>query len=152
MLEAVRARIRRWRMKTLNRSRPMGDGKHCPACGVDIGVWPVFSAGLPNRLRCPRCKARLAYRRTGLLWLVILPVLAAVVVVSYHVASAFDPQSPQWPLVFVGVMLASWVPVELLSAWYLRAYKVLEDRSSKPPPSEGAPPDEGAAANRGPTS
>ena len=38
----------------------MPDGKHCPACGQDVGYWAV-ARGL-FRVRCPRCRARLHHR------------------------------------------------------------------------------------------
>jgi len=43
----------------------MRDGKHCPECEKDIGVWPVLSAGLPSRVHCPHCHARLTYGNIG---------------------------------------------------------------------------------------
>ena len=54
------------------------EGKNCPNCGVDIGVWPVFSAGLPNRIWCPRCKSQLRYRKSLLIAARMLPLLIAV--------------------------------------------------------------------------
>ncbi len=39
----------------------MANGKVCPACAKDIGVWAIFSAGGPSRIRCPHCRARLRY-------------------------------------------------------------------------------------------
>ncbi|MBX9581454.1 MAG: hypothetical protein K2X87_14230 [Gemmataceae bacterium] len=62
----------------------MGDGQHCPACGRDIGVWPVFTAGLPNRVRCPHCSARLGYHDIGWVVVVLLLVLAGVLVGAYY--------------------------------------------------------------------
>ncbi len=28
----------------------MADGGHCPNCGNDIGVWPIFAAVAPSRI------------------------------------------------------------------------------------------------------
>jgi hypothetical protein len=115
----------------------MTDGKHCPACGVDIGVWPIFAAGLPNLIRCPRCKARLRYAQAGLVWLVATLAMAAVLVAAFGAAVAIGGAARA--LIFAGITLAAWVPIELLIARHLRAHKALEDRSGKPPPSgEGA--------------
>jgi len=63
-----------------------------------------------------------------LVCVVIMLTLSLVVIASLYVATAFGPLL-WWPLVFFGIWLAAWVPLELLSAWYLRAYKVLEDCS-----------------------
>jgi hypothetical protein len=104
----------------------MSDGKHCPSCGKDIGVWPVFSAGLPNRVRCPHCKARLEYR--GVVGLVIL---LSVLGVALLAASVYAVQhldltgGPQRALAFAGLVLGLWVPVELAVALYLRSTKEL---------------------------
>ena len=105
----------------------MPDGKHCPACGVDIGVWPIYSAGLPNRIRCPRCKARVAYRETGPVLCAALLVLAAVTAGAWFVAESFEGYRRL--IAFAVVMGVGWQPIELVLAWYLRANKVLEHRS-----------------------
>jgi hypothetical protein len=121
----------------------MRDGKHCPACGVDIGLWPIFSAGLPGRIRCPRCEARLGYRGIGMvllvLGLVLVLVTAAVFAFAYLVSLWFAGDLrllvflAAWLLLFV-----AWVPVELVAAKYLRENKVLECRlGGKPPGGEG---------------
>ena len=41
----------------------MPDGKHCPACGNDVGYWAV-ALGL-FRIRCPHCGAKLHHRLDG---------------------------------------------------------------------------------------
>ncbi len=110
----------------------MGDGKHCPACGVDIGVWPIFSAGLPNLIRCPRRKARLGYRRIGPLRLILLLLTVAVLAAAYWVSMPFDGN--QRPVVFLVVALGAWIPVEVIVALYLRGNKVLFHRASNNQP------------------
>jgi hypothetical protein len=112
----------------------MGDGKHCPACGADIGVWRVFSAGWPDRIRCPRCKARLGYRGIGPLVIVGLLALGAVVAAAYAVAMSFEVNRQL--VAFGAVLLGAWVLVELAATWYLRANKVLEFRSGGAPPGD----------------
>jgi len=66
------------------------DGKRCPSCQRDIGVWPILTAGLPNRIWCPHCHARLSYRFTSqniaiLVWVAIL-VCAISVCITVVVA------------------------------------------------------------------
>jgi hypothetical protein len=112
----------------------MADGKHCPACGVDIGVWPIFSAGLPNLIRCPRCKARLAYPQIGALLLVLLLVFAVVAPVAYFVAASFE--GIQRLVALLVIVFGAWVPIELVVALYLRDNKTLEYRSGGAPPAE----------------
>jgi hypothetical protein len=101
---------------------PMSDGKHCPACGKDIGIWPVLSAGLPSRVRCPHCKSRLSYGSGLSLLLIALIVLVLVVCVgiasyylaSQHLAAGSRVSQPiKFYGIVAGVFLALWLPVWL---------------------------------------
>jgi hypothetical protein len=107
----------------------MTDGKHCPLCGADIGVLPIVLAVLPNRIRCPHCKARLAYPG---IWDDVMPVsLYALVCLGFfanYLAGEFD--GSERAVVILGVLFAGWVPLELATAWYLRSHKVLVAPSS----------------------
>ncbi len=98
----------------------MGDGKHCPSCGKDIGVWPVFSAGFPSWIWCPHCKSRLRYRDAANI-AAVLVAIALLVVVS---ALIFFPSlTNRGRLV---ILLIPWVPVELVMTWFLRNRRELE--------------------------
>lgn len=108
----------------------MRDGKHCPACGVDIGVRPVWFAPLPNLIRCPRCKARLSYE--GIVAAVVVLVLLAVAVTAAAIFVTSPIEGNQRLLAFAAVALGVWVPVELAGALYLRANKTLVCRSGQP--------------------
>jgi DNA-directed RNA polymerase subunit RPC12/RpoP len=55
----------------------MPDGKHCPACGRDVGYWAV-ARGL-FRIRCPHCGARLCHRLTPRMNAVTTAVATAAV-------------------------------------------------------------------------
>src|SRR5579864_4806947 len=112
----------------------MRDGKHCPACGVDIGLWPVASATLPSRIRCPRCKARLGYRGIGTVVLVLVLVSVPVFAFAWLVSLLFVGVIQL--TVLLAVLFAAWVPVELVAAKYLRENKVLEYRSGGTPPAD----------------
>jgi uncharacterized protein (DUF983 family) len=107
----------------------MGDGKRCPACGQNIGVWPVFSAGLPNRIRCPHCSTRLRYHDAGWVVIVLLFVLAGVIAAGYYAAELIPGLDPRFrPAAAVGIMLGAWVVVELVAARYLRGNRRLVRR------------------------
>lgn len=113
----------------------MGDGKHCPACDRDIGIWPVFSAGLPNRIRCPHCPARLRYHETGWVVVVLLFVLAGVIAGAALAVEQIPGLEPRTrPVAVVGLMLGAWVVVELAVVHYLRANHrlVCRDRPADP--------------------
>jgi uncharacterized protein (DUF983 family) len=111
----------------------MADGKHCPACGTDIGLWPVFAAGLPNLIRCPRCKARLGYQGIGAILTVLLLVLGGVLAVAYVVAGFFRNNYPFFA--FLVIVIGAWIPVELAVALYLRRNKILKSHSGGAPPA-----------------
>ena len=102
----------------------MGDGKHCPSCGKDIGVWPVFSAMWSNLIWCPHCKSRLRYRKTGMVIVVLFAVAIVIAVCSIALVRALEIARPRavWP----AIVLISWVPVQLALASFLRTRRQLE--------------------------
>jgi len=66
----------------------LSDGKHCPACGEDIGVWPIASAFMPGHCRCPHCRARLAwdraYRTTAVMLALTVVIAGAALTTVYR--------------------------------------------------------------------
>jgi hypothetical protein len=107
----------------------MTNGKLCPGCGKDIGVWPIFSAGLPNRIRCPYCKSRLRYVGTTSVNAVLAVASICVVAGGFTLTSSLTPitNDPiRWSLVLALLVLVAWVPVELATAWFLRNRRQLE--------------------------
>jgi hypothetical protein len=112
----------------------VADGRNCPGCAKDIGVWPVFSAGLPNLIRCPHCNARLGYR--GIFGVCVVLSIVTVVVIggAFLAAVALPGFSYRLQLaVFAALALVAWVPVELVITWYLRRHCELV-RLDKPAP------------------
>ncbi|MDB5348370.1 MAG: hypothetical protein JWP89_6747 [Schlesneria sp.] len=97
----------------------MQDGKHCPECGEDIGFWPVFSAGISLRIRCPHCGSILTYSNC---WNVIL-VLICIVNLLIFLALVLTDAFKSWSRLTVSfiVVLLTWKAVELVIAKYLRA-------------------------------
>ena len=111
----------------------MSDGKHCPACGKDIGIWPVVSAALPSRVRCPHCKARLSYGGGLLLGMIALVVAVLVLCVgiasyylaSHHLAAGARVSKPirfygTLVAVFLALWLPIWLPLEIGLTMYIR--------------------------------
>jgi len=114
----------------------MANGKVCPACGKDIGVWAIVAAGLPSRIRCPHCRTLLRY--DGTLALLALPFAVVILAALILHEVAVDVGIP-WPGVFLVVMvLVTWVPVELLLALYLRDKRTLRIVNPRPVPPRGA--------------
>ncbi len=105
----------------------MRDGKHCPGCGKDIGIWPVLSAGLPSWVRCPHCQARLSYGRSGALVLGLFCLLLLLSICIFYVASQRYAAGGIWFHVFLASLVPlAWLPVEIAATLYLRKRGVLE--------------------------
>jgi hypothetical protein len=102
----------------------MGDGKHCPSCGKDIGVWPVFSAMWSSLIWCPHCRSRLRYRKTGNIIGVLLAVAILIAICALRIVQSLQIAWPR--AVWAAIVLISWVPVELALAWFLRNRRELE--------------------------
>ena len=132
----------------------MEDGSHCPRCQNDIGLWPVFVAGWPTRIKCPHCGARLGYdfRVWRVFALLVVPLVIVLTVVSAAIAySTFwhlgiVPSAICALVVFVGL----WAMFECFIAAYLRNHKVLRPTGYRPnhrmeadaaTPSESEDPD-----------
>jgi DNA-directed RNA polymerase subunit RPC12/RpoP len=114
----------------------MANGKACPACGKDIGVWAIFAAGVPSRIRCPHCRSRLRY--DGAVAVIALP-FAVVVLAALVVHEAAVDVGIARPELFAAVLLlVTWVPVELLLALYLRDHRTLRIVDPRPGPPSGA--------------
>jgi hypothetical protein len=104
----------------------MRDGKHCPECEKDIGVWPVLSAGLPSRIHCPHCNARLTYGNSGTFVACVFAVLLTLAVGSFFaVSSQYSMHYWKFHSVFIAVALAVMLPVDVVATFYLRKYGVL---------------------------
>lgn len=105
----------------------MDDGKHCPDCGKDIGIWPIFSAGLPNRIWCPHCSSRLKYRVTAGMLLVLTLLVVGLTAGAYYISSRYAGMNWRlWAMVFAGLVIVPWIVVELAIAAYLRSRRKLE--------------------------
>ena len=105
----------------------MTDGKHCPACGKDIGMLTVMTALWPTRVRCPHCKARLTYTTGGALVLNLLVVLLALGAVACYVLQRwYSPKAPQFYFAIAALVVAVWLPVELAATLYMRRYGKLQ--------------------------
>ncbi len=105
----------------------MRDGKHCPECAKDIGVWSVLAAGLPSRIRCPHCQARLTYGNIGTLVACLFAVLLTLAVGSFFAVSThYSARHWQFHAVFIAVSLAVMLPVDIAATLYLRRYGVLQ--------------------------
>jgi len=113
----------------------MANGKLCPACGKDIGVRAIVTAGLPNRIRCPHCRTLLRY--DGMITIMALP-FAIVILAALIVHEVAVDVGIAWPGLYLVVMvLLTWVPVELLLALYLRDHRTLHRASTPPRSSKG---------------
>jgi hypothetical protein len=101
----------------------MASGRNCPVCGKDIGVWSIFAAGLPSRIRCPHCRTLLRY--DGALFLIAIPFLLAMLAALVVHEAAIDLGLDRPGLFVVVLLLVTWIPIELLLALYLRENRTL---------------------------
>ncbi|MGP0068580.1 MAG: hypothetical protein ACLQGP_33895 [Isosphaeraceae bacterium] len=111
----------------------MGDGKHCPGCGKDIGVWPVLSAALPTWIRCPHCKSRLRYRNIAGTMAIVLTGLCGLFVVTFVRVSLL--KTPRRALIGAAVVIVGYILVELATTWYLRNRRELDRADQSRPGS-----------------
>jgi hypothetical protein len=102
----------------------MADGKHCPSCEKDIGVWPVFSAMWSSLIWCPHCKSRLRYRNTGLVIGVLFAVAILIAACAFLIVRPLELARPR--AVWAAIVLIAWIPVQLALAWFLRNRRQLE--------------------------
>jgi len=102
------------------------DGRHCPSCRKDIGLWPVFTAGLPDRIRCPHCRCRLRYENATGVAVLLLAALAGVVYGAFELSRIVFPSSlgPR-NILLAAVAVAAWIPVEWVVVRFLRARRRL---------------------------
>ena len=104
-----------------------GDGKHCPACGKDIGIWSVLLAGLPTWVRCPHCRARLSYGNAAVLVGLLFGVLLLLSGAAFYFAKQHYSANEARFFMVLGVsVVAVWLPIELAAALFLRYRGKLE--------------------------
>jgi hypothetical protein len=102
------------------------DGKHCPACGVDIGIWPVATAVFPSRVRCPHCRSLLAYRGPWRITAVMMGITLVFVTFSaYLVLNVGLTATWQAVLVYLAITIPCGAALSIAMAVYLRASNVV---------------------------
>ena len=106
-------------------SNTMIDGKHCPACGQDIGLWAVLLAAWPSLIRCPHCKARLSYGRCVPLVVILIASLAALFFAVHHYYALSDLK---FHVIYLGLALAIVAPLDVAATIFLRQRGVLRKR------------------------
>lgn len=96
---------------------------HCPQCNHDIGFWPIVRAPLPNRLKCPHCKAKLKYVPTGwrLLLVCTLLSLPLIVLSAYYLLTQIDLDGYIRYGLYALSLVVIWSPFEWFIATRLRA-------------------------------
>ena len=81
----------------------------------------MFSAGLPDRIRCPHCKCRLRYDNAGGVVVFLLLALACIAYPTFVLStSQFFVDLGSRSLVFPVLLLVAWVPVEWAAVRFLR--------------------------------
>ena len=107
----------------------MADGKRCPACSHDIGMWAVLSAAWPTRVWCPHCGARLRYQGTANVSRVIILATLMIGVVSCGLGllTAFIGVHIFWCVAVAVLTFALlYAPIEWFGSRFLRENRTLE--------------------------
>ncbi|MBW8883351.1 MAG: hypothetical protein JF612_00950 [Planctomycetia bacterium] len=111
----------------MNDDKYSNDGKHCPVCGKDVGMASMITALWPTRIKCPHCKARLAYLNGSALVVNLLAVWAGLGVIAYYALQQwFSPYKPQFYFAIAALVVAAWLPIELVATLYMRRFGTLE--------------------------
>jgi hypothetical protein len=103
------------------------DGRHCPECGKDVGIWAIKFAWFSNgRVRCRHCRRDLRYQiRT---WESFIPlVLYLGCWVGADIAAPVLFRSRPVPTGMpTGLFLVGFLVVSFGAAAYLRARRSLQ--------------------------
>jgi hypothetical protein len=107
----------------------MEEGKRCPWCKEDIGIWTIVRAVWPTLIRCPICGSNLTYEiplwRT--MFLIILPIALFIFLLSTGpVYLVYKKIAPKPLLISALLFIALWVVFEFGNAVYWRKYKKLK--------------------------
>ena len=99
----------------------MDEGKNCPACGKDIGMSAIYLASWPTKIKCPHCRAVLAYdipgRQTFLI--VAFPMCALLYTFSLTVQKVL---SQEYALLAIGLLFTSWIALSFLFEFSIASY------------------------------
>ncbi len=96
-------------------------GKLCPKCGQDIGIWTIIKALWPTMLSCPHCKAAIRYDNSG--WgLITVGIIFCLPILSILAANIDFFAMSFVALLFTAsiISLLIWLPMELFMVFYLR--------------------------------
>ena len=101
------------------------DGKHCPACGKDIGFMSVAMAPLPHLVKCRHCKTKLRYLDVFNAY-VIFGVISFVVgfLTGWIAYSGTVPEESRTLVMIVSISALALVAGSIFVA-HLRSSKVL---------------------------
>ncbi len=97
-------------------------GKKCPNCDRDIGLWAIIKAPVPSMMRCPHCKSPIQYDEAGwgLIFILLVICLPIFSIVFSGMPSLYTMGTIKMSVVVVLISLLIWLPFELILALYLR--------------------------------
>lgn len=108
------------------------DGRLCPNCNNDIGLWAIIKAWLPTKLKCPHCKTKLTYEP----WQIPLVILCIILYITLLIALSWVTNILilniiYFILTWALLCIALWQPFELLIAYYLRNKSKLKTKKGQ---------------------
>jgi hypothetical protein len=104
-------------------------GKCCPACGKDIGLWPLLKLWWPNvGLKCPHCRTSLKYNPAGFgLFavgvLIYLPTVIWAAILSNTLLADQPVLAFFAPIFLIWII---WLPFDLFMSFRIRKTSRLE--------------------------
>jgi len=103
------------------------DGKHCPNCSADIGLWAVFKALTPDRIKCPSCSAGLRYElpRDGAEWVALVLGASLAAAALWFVLLPVPLEGYRWKTTFYVWMASFWL-MRLAVAQFMRVGRRLQ--------------------------
>ena len=108
----------------------MEEGKLCPLCNKDIGIWSVISASWPTRIKCPNCKSTLKYdiKIWRTLLIAILPLSIVLLFFSFGIIYFIFPNLEVILRIILSLalLLLLWLVFEWITALYVRKHKKLK--------------------------
>jgi hypothetical protein len=107
------------------------EGKLCPSCNADIGVWPHIKSAWPNAgLKCPYCRKKLKYNPAGWgLFLFLTVVYMSILLIAFCMTIRIliiKLTFFEYMILIVTIGYLTWLPFDLFAAHNLREKSKLE--------------------------
>jgi hypothetical protein len=107
----------------------MEEGKRCPWCKEEIGIWAVIKAAWPTMIKCPTCGSKLTYEIRLWRFFVsqVVPSGLAIIFLSCAFSYLIFKKTAVKPLMFALLFFVIlWSLFEFIIAAYWRNHRKLK--------------------------